>query len=107
MKNPRPPVHLSAEAKRLWKTLTREYDISDSGGTSILKSGLEARDRSEGCRLRIDVEGLTIEDRFGTSKPHPLLAAERDARGQWLAALKQLCLDLEPLRDKPGRPPGR
>ena len=107
MQTIRPPGHLSPEAKRLWNTLTAEYAIRDCGGLAILKSGLEARDRAEGCRLRIDEEGLTIEDRFGTAKPHPLLAAERDARGQWLAAVKQLCLDLEPLHDRPGRPPGR
>ncbi len=47
---------------------------------------------------------MTI-DRFVQRKPHPLLAAERDARAQMLAALKALNLDLEPLKDR-GRPPG-
>jgi P27 family predicted phage terminase small subunit len=101
------PGHLSKEAKLIWKELTKEYGIDDAGGLAILKTGLEAYDRTTGARLAIDKEGLTITDRFGASKPHPLLAAERDARGQWLAALKQLNLDIEPLRDGPGRPPGR
>jgi hypothetical protein len=46
-------------------------------------------------------------DRFDVMKPHPLLAAERDARSQFLQGLKSLNLDLEPLRDRPGRPPGK
>jgi hypothetical protein len=36
-----------------------------------------------------------------------LLPVERDSRAQWLAALKALNLDLEPLHDKPGRPGGK
>jgi glutathione S-transferase len=47
-----------------------------------------------------------MADRFGQPKPHPLLATERDARAQFLAALKALNLDLEPLRDRVGRPGG-
>ena len=101
------PDHLSPEARLIWKELTREYGIDDAGGLAILKTGLEAFDRATGARLAIDKEGMTVTDRFGALKPHPLLACERDARSQWLAALKQLCLDIEPLRDGPGRPTGR
>lgn len=100
------PGHLSKEAKLIWKELTTEYGIDDAGGLAILKTGLEAYDRATGARLAIDKEGLTITDRFGTPRPHPLLACERDARAQWLAALKAMNLDIEPLRDGPGRPPG-
>jgi len=101
------PGHLSEEARGIWNQLTEEYAIDDVGGLAILKAGLEAFDRAQGARLAIDEEGATIRDRFGALKPHPLLSCERDARAQWLAALKQLNLDLEPLRDGPGRPPGR
>jgi phage terminase small subunit len=103
-----PPAHLTKEARRLWKALLAEWPtVGDVAGLAILKTGLEAFDRATGARLAIDKDGLTIVDRFGIAKPHPLLPAERDARGQWLAALKQLNLDVEPLRDKPGRPGGR
>ncbi|MFH0812216.1 MAG: hypothetical protein V2A69_05195 [Pseudomonadota bacterium] len=101
------PGHLSKEAKLIWKELTTEYGIADAGGLAILKTGLEAYDRATGARVAIDKEGLTITDRFGASKPHPLLVCERDARSQWLAALKQLNMDIEPLRDGPGRPGGK
>jgi phage terminase small subunit len=59
------------------------------------------------AQAAIKEEGATGLDRFGQLKPHPLLPIERDARAAMMAALKQLNLDLEPLRDGPGRPPGR
>src|SRR4030042_5825048 len=104
MRKNRCPGHLSKEAKGIWKELTDEYGITDAGGLAILKTGLEAYDRATGARLAINKEGLTITDRFGVAKPHPLISCERDARGQWLAALKQLCLNIEPLNAHPGRP---
>lgn len=108
MKNGRhAPGHLSKESKRLWKKLISEYDIQDAGGLAILKAGLEALDRATAAREAIDKDGLTIVDRWGVPKPHPLLPAERDARAAWMHALKNLNLDLEPLRDRGGRQPGR
>lgn len=56
---------------------------------------------------QIESDGQTVKDRFDQDKPHPLLSVERDARAAMLAALKQLNLDLEPLRDGPGRPGGK
>jgi len=94
------PAHLSREARALWKKLVTEYVITDEGGLAILKSGLESYDRATSARKQIDREGLTFRDRFGASKPHPLIACERDARAQWLSALKLLNLDCEPA--KPG-----
>jgi P27 family predicted phage terminase small subunit len=107
MKTPRPPGHLGAEAKRLWKTLTAEYGIADAGGLAILTAGLEAFDRAREAKALLDTDGPVVVDRWGQKKMHPAAMIERDSRAQWLGAIKQLCLDLEPLRDTPGRPPGR
>jgi P27 family predicted phage terminase small subunit len=107
MKKNEPPGHLSKEARKLWRELAEEWRIDDRAGTAILDKIGEAYDRANGARRQIDKEGLTITDRFGVEKSHPLLACERDARAQFLAGLKMLNLDLEPLRDGPGRPGGR
>jgi phage terminase small subunit len=98
---------LSYSAKKLKKKLISEYSISDSGGLAILESGLQAYDRAAKARETIDTDGMVIFDRFGATKAHPLLSVERDARSQWLMALKALNLDLEPLNSGPGRPAGR
>jgi P27 family predicted phage terminase small subunit len=100
-----PPKHLSREAKKLWRDILDEFDLSDSAGLRILQTALEAMDRAQAARQAIDLEGMTVLDKFGQLKPHPLLPTERDSRAAFLAGLKALSLDLEPVRSGPGRPP--
>lgn len=83
-----------------------EYGIDDDAGLLLLQTALEAFDRMRQCQKAIRKDGAQVKDRFDQLKPHPLLNVERDSRSQMLAALKQLNLDLEPLRDGPGRPTG-
>jgi len=101
------PKHLTKEAKKIWKALVTEYGIDDVAGLKILRVALEAFCRAQDAREKIALDGMTIKDRFGTLKPHPLLPIERDSRAAFLAGLKALNLDLEPLRDRPGRPGGK
>lgn len=98
------PSHLSAEAKAIFKKLSAEYKILDEGGLKILRAACEAFDRAQEARTRIDLEGMVYRDRYDQPKPHPLLAIERDSRAAFLAGLKALNLDLEPIKDI-GRPP--
>ena len=105
--NANPPKHLSPEARRWWRKLQQEYRFDDEGGLLLLQTALEAFDRMRAAQAAIKEDGATALDRFGQLKAHPLLSVERDARAALLAALKALNLDLEPLRDGPGRPPGR
>jgi len=100
------PQNLSKPAKKLYREILGEYSIDDPAGLAILKTALEAWDRSREAREAIDRDGPTFKDRFGCPKPHPLLTVERDSRAQFLQALKQLNLDIEPLKSI-GRPPGR
>ena len=99
-----PPKTLSPEARGWWRRLCREYGIEDAGGCLLLQTALESLDRLREAQKSIAKDGAVTTDRFGQQKAHPLLAAERDARAQMLMALKQLNLDVEPLRDRPGRP---
>jgi P27 family predicted phage terminase small subunit len=104
---PAPPKALSAEARAIWQQLASEYGISDAAGLHVLRVGLEAHDRMRAAQKAIEADGATVTDRWGQVKAHPLLSVERDARAQFLAAVKQLNFDLEPLRDRPGRPGGK
>ena len=107
MSTQKPPVHFTSETKRIWQEIIDEYTIDDAAGLRILRVALEAFDRSQAARATIDKDGMTVKDKFGQTKPHPLLPIERDSRAAFLAGLKALNLDLEPLRDRPGRPAGR
>ena len=100
------PKHLSPEARALFKSIADDYQIVDAAGLKILTVACQAFDRAQAARATIDQEGMTITDKFGQTKPHPLLTCERDSRAAFLAGLKALNLDLEPLQPRPGRPPG-
>ena len=104
---PKPPKTLSREAAALWRRLVAEYGITDEGGLLLLGTALEAFTRMRQAQEALAEDGLTVADRFGQMKAHPLTTVERDSRAQLLAALKHLNLDLEPLRNTPGRPGGR
>ncbi len=104
---PNPPKALSPAAKRLWRGLVAEYELADVAALAILTAGLEAFDRAAAAKALIDQDGPVVRDRWGQQKQHPAAAVERDSRAAWMSALKQLNLDIEPLRDAPGRPGGR
>ncbi len=104
MRSVDPPKQLNDAGKALWRSLCREYSIGDAGGLALLTVACEALDRADGARSRIENDGAFVPDRFGQLRAHPAIAVERDARGQLLQALKQLNLDLEPLRESRGRP---
>jgi phage terminase small subunit len=95
------PAHLSAEARAWWARFVAGWNLDDAG-RFILGAALESFDRMRGAQRVIKREGLTVK-----GKAHPATVIERDARLAMLRALRQLNLDVEPLRDQPGRPPGR
>ena len=103
---PPPPKALSAEARRTWRVLVAEYGVVDPAGLAILAAGLEAFDRMRGAQAAILVDGATFRDRFGQVQMHPAVRIERDSRAAWLAALKAMNFDLEPLQNHVGRPGG-
>lgn len=101
------PKNLSKEAKAWWSKILNDYEIEDEAGLLILQTSLEAFDRMRQAQEIIKKEGMQVTDRFDQTKAHPLCVVERDARSQFLQGLKQLNLDLEPLRETPGRPGGK
>jgi hypothetical protein len=99
------PAHLGAAGRELWVSIQASYEITDPGGKQLLQTAAEAADRIASVRTQIDEQGELLTIR-GIPRVHPLCAVERDARAALIRALKELHLDLEPLRDKPGRPAG-
>jgi P27 family predicted phage terminase small subunit len=97
------PETLSDEARSWWNKITSEYQIEDQGGLLILQTALEAFDRMRDAQKTLSAEGLIVQDRFMQQKAHPLCTVERDSRSQFMMGLKQLNLDIEPLKNI-GRP---
>jgi P27 family predicted phage terminase small subunit len=102
---PKPPAHLSKEAGVIWATINRGWHLDESA-LIVLATGLEAFDRMRQAQEAIKLHGVVIEDRFGQLRSNPATTVERDSRAALLSAFKLLALDLEPIRDKIGRPAG-
>lgn len=100
------PTHLSTAGKSLWLELHQEYNIDDKAGLLLLTTACEAFDRMKQAAAIIEREGLQLPDRFGQFKAHPCATVERDSRAAMMAAIKALNLEVEPLKEGPGRPLG-
>jgi P27 family predicted phage terminase small subunit len=103
---PRAPQHLSREAKALWRRLHEEWFIPEAGSVAILIVALESFDRCQSARRTLAADGLTIRDKFGQLKIHPLCSVARDAEAGFRAALRQIGIDKAPAENppRPGRP---
>jgi hypothetical protein len=99
------PEHLGMAGRELWTSIQASYQITDPGGLALLRAAAEASDRVASCRKMLDEQGEVIVIK-GIPRAHPAAAIERDARAALIRALKELHLDLEPLRDRAGRPEG-
>jgi hypothetical protein len=102
-----PPADLSVESADWFRRIVREYGIADESGLLILAQGMRAYDRSNEARGILKKEGLTVTDRYGQTRPHPAASVETASTRNFLACMKALNLELEPVRPGPGRPPGR
>ena len=95
---------LTPAARRLYKQMTLEYQIQDTGGRRILLSGLRSLDLAEAAEAQLDADGAVLADRWGQKKAHPAWSVARDARAAWLASLRLLNLAVGdvPKRGRPG-----
>lgn len=91
---PRAPAGLSKAAKTLWSRLITEYGIRDAAGLAVLEQAARAFDRAEEARRMLDRDGCVVKDRWGQKKAHPAATVERDARAAFLAAIRQLGVEI-------------
>jgi hypothetical protein len=101
---PTPPAHLGDDGRKLWEGVQLEYRIDDPAGLELLRQAAEATDRIASCRRQIDEAGELLVVK-GVPRANPLCAVERDARSALVRCLRNLNLDIEPLKAR-GRPPG-
>lgn len=94
----RAPTHLSERAKRLWRAVTDEYELT-SIDTELLLRACEAAARADEARQILDREGLTVPGR-DAPKAHPMIQVELVNRRAETALLGQLHLDDGPTVDR-------
>src|SRR5262245_51631068 len=77
-----PPSHLSAAARRLWRSLYATHVIDLPASQLLLTSLCEAFDRGAACRAALNGQPMTITDKHGGVRVHPLVVEERQCREQ-------------------------
>jgi P27 family predicted phage terminase small subunit len=103
---PKPPTHLSREARALWREVVREFAL-EPHHVAILRVSLEAFDRCETARTTIQELGTTYVDRFGAPRKHPLVSVEEAARIAFLRGMRELGLEASVPETRPPRVGGR
>ena len=101
---PKPPRSLGEAGRELWRRIQAQYRIDDAAGLALLRTAGECRDLDVQAMTEARRDGLVITDKYGQKRSHPCLTVARDARQQMLSALRAMNLDIEPLRDRQGRP---
>src|SRR6516162_9276966 len=103
---PPPPEHLSPTMRKWWTTVTHTY-VLEPHHLLLLENAADAWDRTVQARTVVQREGLSVSTGTGGTKKNPAVDIERDARAQFITALRTLDLDVEmPSRDKHSwRPP--
>jgi phage terminase small subunit len=76
--------------------------VSDQrrAGLALVAMAASALDRLREAQQAIREHGAVVTDHRGSLKRNPACALERDAHAMMLSALRQLHLDIEPLRDR-------
>ena len=88
---PSPPKHLDKEGRRLWRTITTDFDL-EPRSLVVLQVACEAIDRLTQARQAL-TSSLTVEDHHGRVSPKPEVQIEKDCAIRLLRALRELGLD--------------
>src|SRR4051794_1147566 len=95
---PTPPRKLGEAGLSLWRRVVSSYDIADEGGREILCNACQALDRAQECAAAIANDGAVVRSKTGVLREHPLLRCEAANRAACVRFVRNLGLDVEPLR---------
>ena len=90
---PKPPAYLSDVSKAFWRTVTKGWEL-EAHHIRLLQIACESWDRALEAREAVSASGPYFTDR-GNVKPHPGIAVEQQARKQFIAALREIGLDVK------------
>jgi P27 family predicted phage terminase small subunit len=96
---PKPPGHLSRQAKALWRKIAAESDV-DAAGAVLLDTLCEAWDRMHQARELIASQGCIVREKTAAGneklRPHPAIAQEHQAAQTMMKAWRLLGFDQMP-----------
>jgi len=95
------------EVGKLLREIERDYCVSDPAGLIYINQAREALKRMRQAQIALERDGISVVDRYGQIKMHPAATVEKNSRLAMFKALAALHLDVEPLKNAAGRPPGK
>lgn len=98
-----PPDHLTASTAEWFQGIIDEFEL-ESHHIKLLTIAAESWDRYVQAREDIAAHGTVYYDRFEAPRLRPEVRVEREARIDFMRALRELDLDVEPPAE-PTRPP--
>ena len=99
---PKAPAHLRDVSKAFWRTVTKAWEL-EPHHVRLLQIACESWDRALEAREAVTASGPYFTDRNNNIKPHPGIAVEQQARKQFIAALREIGLDVK-AADSPRAP---
>ncbi len=94
----RPPKHLRTPTRRWYAQICELFEL-ESHHLRLLLLACETWDRVLEAREGLAEHGLLFVDRFGSPKPRPEVAIERDGRLAFARLMREIDLDAEPPAD--------
>jgi len=91
---PVPNIQLTGTALELFEKVQTRWTL-DAVASQLLRLACESVQRANACAQITATEGLTIKDRWGQPKSHPMALLERDHRNSAANSLQKLGLNLE------------
>lgn len=89
-----PEIQLSGSALALFEEVSARWTL-DPVAARILRLACESIQRANTCAAITASEGMTLPDRLGRPKAHPMALLERDHRAAAANSLQKLGLNLE------------
>lgn len=91
---PKPPEHLSGNARTWWAAMIEEFDFADDpAGLAMLTSAAVQLQRLNAYGEAIRRKGVIITDRFGMPKENPACVGERAAGNLFRLLCRELGID--------------
>lgn len=87
----RPPKHLSAAARRLWRETVESYEL-ERHHLELLERACRALDQTIEAEEILRRDGIVVEGRYGI-RAHPAVAIARDARTSFARLLREIDLE--------------
>src|SRR5262245_42253628 len=93
---PKPPRGLSARSRRLWTEVLDPEDgwSMHAGELAVFEQALRALDLADEAAKDVARDGMTVRDRYGSPKAHPLLDVVSRNRQIFAKLVHQLGLEL-------------